>query len=363
MIAFLPSLYPNELFYSMIARYHVRTGRADAGTDIDLFYDNRRDVPPDFEFIGKLRAGVLPFLLEHMSFTDNDEAFNYFQTEDRLKYIVSNHTLFLHYARFTPAERRKEAFDAMCVMKTKLLYQRLSIPQRHKERYARYCPLCAAEARERYGEAYWSTLHNLFGVSVCPLHECRLVITDKLRILPRKGTALLSAEEVIPYNEEAIPCNNMNEIRLAQYVADVFRSPLILDNDISIGEYLQSRLGSQYISPRGTIRRMERLQNDFQKMYEGIDLDGFCEIMQLTKIFEGKRIITNEICALAMLIGVTAEELSVPVLPEIGRTESVDRTIRELREKGWTYKQISEELDVPYYTCKDVGGGKHSKRR
>ena len=55
MIAFLPSLYPNELFYSLIARYHVRTGRGDTGTDIDAFYADRYNVPPDFELLGKLR--------------------------------------------------------------------------------------------------------------------------------------------------------------------------------------------------------------------------------------------------------------------------------------------------------------------
>ena len=63
MIAFLPPLYPNELFYSMIARYHVRTGRADVGADIDSFYPDRYNVPPDFEFLGKVRESILPFML------------------------------------------------------------------------------------------------------------------------------------------------------------------------------------------------------------------------------------------------------------------------------------------------------------
>ena len=60
MIAFLPSFYPHELFYSLIARYHVRTGRADVGADIDSFYPDRYNVPPDFEFLGKLRDDILP---------------------------------------------------------------------------------------------------------------------------------------------------------------------------------------------------------------------------------------------------------------------------------------------------------------
>ena len=97
-------------------------------------------------------------------------------------------------------------------------------------------------------------------------------------------------------------------------------------------------------------------------MYNGIDLDGFGNITQLTQVFEGKRVSPNEICAISMMLGVTPDDLSAPVLPEISRTESVDRAIRELRGKGWTYKQISEELGLPIYTCKDVGGGKRRHR-
>lgn len=69
-----------------------------------------------------------------------------------------------------------------------------------------------------------------------------------------------------------------------------------------------------------------------------------------------------EICALAMLLGVTTDDLSAPVLPSIDRMEAIDRSIRDLREKGYTFKRISEELGLPIYTCKDVGGGKRRHR-
>lgn len=362
MIAFLPSLYPNELFYSLIARYHVRTGRCDVGLDIDSLYSDRHNVPPDFEFLGKLRDGILPFLLDHLSFVDRNETAAYANAEDILQYLVFHHTLFSYYARFMPGDRRREAYDALCQMDTYRMYRRLPIPQRRKERYAQYCPVCAAMARERYGEAYWSTLHNLFGVDVCPLHGCRLNIASELRITPRMKAGLLPAEDVIPYGEKPVACDNKTEIRFAQYIADVFLSPIPFYNDVPIGKYLQSRLESPYVTPRGQRRNMERLQRDFLSMYNGINLDGFGDIIQLTHIFEGKRIITNEICALAMLLDITPDELSAPALPTISRTEAIDRSIMELREKGWTYKQISEELGLPIYTCKDVGGGRYHKK-
>lgn len=361
MIAFLPSFYPHELLYSLIARYHVRTGRADAGYDIDSFYSDRYNVPPDFEFLGKLRDDILPFLLNHLSFADPAESAAYTQSEDRLRYLVNHHTLFPYYSRFMPLDRRREAYEALCAMDTYKMYRLLPIPQRRRERYARYCPLCAAETRERYGEAYWNAIHNLFGISVCPSHCCRLVEAKQLRIVPRMKAGLLSADDIIPYNEEPILCANQTEIRLAQYVAEVFQSPLSLDNDTPIGAFLQSRLEPPYITPRGQRRNMDRLQSDFLKVYAGIDLDGFGDIIQLTHIFEGKRMIPNEICALAMLLDITAEELSAPALPEIGRTEAIDRAIRDLRERGYTYKRISEELGLPIYTCKDVGSDRRHR--
>ena len=363
MIAFLPALYPNELFYSLIARYHVRTGRSDVGADIDSFYGDRYNVPPDFEFLGKLRYDVLPVLLDHMSFTDPTEAAVYAQSEDLLQYLVTHHTLFPYYSRFMPGDRRREAYDALCQMDTYRMYRRLTIPQRRRERYAKYCPLCSAEARERYGEAYWSALHNMFGVNVCALHGCRLSETHELHITPRMKAGLLPAEDVIPHGEKPVICENETEIRLAQYIAEVFKSPLSLDNGVPVGAYLQSRLEPPYVTPRGERRNMEILQADFQKMYNGIDLDGFGNITQLTQVFEGKRVSPNEICAISMMLGVTPDDLSAPALPEISRTEAIDRSIRDLREKGWTYKQIAAELNLPIYTCKDVGSGRRRRRQ
>lgn len=209
MIAFLPSLYPHELFYSLIARYHVRTGRSEAGYDIDSFYPDRYNVPPDFEFIGKLHEEILPLLLNRISFTDPAAASAYANAEDRLRYLVSHHTLFTYYARFMPGDRRREAYEALCSMDTYRMYRRLPIPQRRKERYAKYCPLCAAEAREQYGEAYWSTLQNLFGVNVCALHGCKTALESSgLRTLitsvskSRVTIASNTAPEALCFNDE-----------------------------------------------------------------------------------------------------------------------------------------------------------------
>lgn len=40
----------------------------------------------------------------------------------------------------------------------------------HPSRHLRYCPKCAAEQRNIYGEAYWSVLPHLDGYEICHIH-------------------------------------------------------------------------------------------------------------------------------------------------------------------------------------------------
>ncbi|MBR1752184.1 MAG: TniQ family protein [Ruminococcus sp.] len=43
------------------------------------------------------------------------------------------------------------------------------------DRRLRYCPVCAADDREKYGETYWHRVHQIPEISVCAKHRCRLV--------------------------------------------------------------------------------------------------------------------------------------------------------------------------------------------
>jgi hypothetical protein len=58
----------------------------------------------------------------------------------------------------------------------------------------RFCPQCAAEERERLGEAYWHHLHQLSGLEICPEHEVWL---EKSRVAIFRQSAPVSAESAI----------------------------------------------------------------------------------------------------------------------------------------------------------------------
>lgn len=163
MINFLPELYENELFYSVIARYRTKCGMVSGRALIeDLFgryivitssnfplyiKDFIRNLPPSSKIVAKE--------------------------------IIEKHTTFRFYTSFLSEE------------KTKLIYQtmedgrngsKLNIEQRlgfggskvHKPNYLRYCPICFQEDIDTLGESYWRTNHQIIGVFYCSKHQVLL---------------------------------------------------------------------------------------------------------------------------------------------------------------------------------------------
>ena len=90
-IACFPELYPDELVYSVLARYYVHSGYpAYIFCAEDIFVNKR--VKPDIEFFNVMKPEVLGLLCKDMSMAE----------------LVEKHTMF-PYARFLPCERRTKA--------------------------------------------------------------------------------------------------------------------------------------------------------------------------------------------------------------------------------------------------------------
>ena len=85
MITSFPSLYPDELLYSLFARYYAQSGHiAYAFAAEDLF--ERRTTKPDIEFIDKLTPEAFDCIMKNMP----------------LETAVMQHTMFPYYSRFLP---------------------------------------------------------------------------------------------------------------------------------------------------------------------------------------------------------------------------------------------------------------------
>ncbi|WP_414587908.1 TniQ family protein [Scytonema sp. PCC 10023] len=158
MLSFFPNLYPDELLYSALARYHIRSGnKSFRQTDIELFGFHSQQV-------------CRVTLTNNLNYLVNNLPLLSAQTVDN---FLQNYTLYPFYATFlTPQEvwllkdsmRKKLNASILEIAKV----ARNSIGESQK--FLKFCPLCLEEDIQKYGEAYWHRMHQIPGVVVCSTH-------------------------------------------------------------------------------------------------------------------------------------------------------------------------------------------------
>jgi len=325
MITQFPEIYPDELLYSQLARYHVRSGHlAYIFTAEQLFQS--KTVRPDVEFLNTYTHEALSIITSTMPLED----------------IIMKHTMFPYYGRFLKPERRSAAFSSLISMRTD--YRNLlPIPKRKDERrYLKYCTACVQCDRERYSETYWHRAHQMVGIDICPTHHCRLINSN---IVTDSTTSpnLVTAEESV-VTEETVYSDNAVECQLADYVAEVFDSEMDLLSEAAAGKFLHHRLkGTKYISKRGYTRNMELLHSDFMDFYKEFSNPKFNQQWQIGKVFSGNRCSIIEICMLAMFLGIPAKDLAEMKMSEQIHINCQQRNNRSGGQKkhDWNAKDVA----------------------
>lgn len=346
MIAYLPEIYPDELVYSWLARYYIKTGYVRyAFVAEELF--QKKTVRPDIEFVNQYTAPALQAITEKIP----------------MQRIIEQHTMFPYYGRFLQKERRNQAYTEM--IQTKGNYHNLlPMPKRkgNTDRYLRYCPVCAENDRKQYGEAYWHRIHQLQGVNICPIHKCYL-INSAVRISGKTSPTLVAAESCVPKNNNDIAiCQNHIECKTAAYVTEVFQSELDLNCNITVGNFLHSRMeNTPYRSVRGQQRNISLLHADFQEYYKKLPDNNFSELWQIQKVLSDDRINPYEVCMLAMFLNVSVADLVKMKLPEQTQEQRFDEQIYLLHEQGLKYPEIARRLGASYDTVKAIGGQRYKK--
>lgn len=160
MIGFFPKPYPDEILYSVLARYHIRSGnRSPKETQKELFNSQNTVATAD-----------LPCNLN--SLIENLKSFSNHTTE----YLIYEHTLYSFYNVFLPLKRATIVIDSMKAVYGGNIHTRTGIMASLVTmlRFFRFCPQCLEEDLQKHGEAYWHRLHQTPGVLVCPVHAMRL---------------------------------------------------------------------------------------------------------------------------------------------------------------------------------------------
>ena len=93
-IGYFPQIYPDELIYSVLARFYVHSGYpAYTFCAEDIFLNKR--VRPDMEFLNVMKPERLESLCKKMSMAE----------------LIEKHTMFPYYARFLPHVRRNRGAE------------------------------------------------------------------------------------------------------------------------------------------------------------------------------------------------------------------------------------------------------------
>lgn len=167
-LAYFPEILPDELLYSVLARYHRhngsdgphRTARALFGR---AYAVASYDLPGHLdELAGRIdqRRGLTP------------------------NRLLDETTLFPYYAAFQPEQVRRQLGLALrfgaATVHTRIGITGFAVPRLST---LRFCPSCFVEMMDRHGEAYWRRAHQLPGVLVCPDHGRPL--QESAAVLPR----------------------------------------------------------------------------------------------------------------------------------------------------------------------------------
>ena len=65
MIAFFPEIYPDELLYSQLARYHSRSGYARYVFTVADIYNNQTLVHPDVDFVNRYTPDAMQWITKY----------------------------------------------------------------------------------------------------------------------------------------------------------------------------------------------------------------------------------------------------------------------------------------------------------
>lgn len=333
MIAFFPEPYPDELVYSLLARYYVKAGYLAFQYAVEDLYIHKY-TNPDVEFLNELKPEVLDVIKEYCG----------------MEALIQKHTMFPSYGRFLPAKRKQEAKKALLSMNGNF-NNLLAIPknQRGTGRFLRYCPLCAKENREDYGEAYWHRKHQIQGIRICGKHGCYL--KDSRISMERKAApGLWDAQSEIPEQEEGERCKDKKVLDLTRYIYEVFDCRMDFEGQVSAADFLKLHLKKYRRSDSGASIHMETLYQDYQGFYTG---ESVMSKTQMQKVLTDSRWNFYDICQLAMFAGIKATELA----------EIPAKATQQTRHP--VYHQVAEELGLDYDLVQRIGDAvlKHYENR
>jgi DNA-binding protein Fis len=158
MLHWFPTPYPDELLYSVFARYHLRSGNTSPKITIEELFEKRT-----VRSVWDLPANLNILLSQLGSYWHADQ-------------LILNHTMYPYYAAFLLPKQAKQVKQSMLDCKGSTIHTRIGLAASNLKAKTNLwvCSDCINEDMDNYGETYWRRVHQAPGVFICPKHETLL---------------------------------------------------------------------------------------------------------------------------------------------------------------------------------------------
>lgn len=191
MLTYFPTPLPGEWWYSVLCRYHVRSGHSKYATTISELYSGRPMVHGRLIPGGDCAAILAQLPLGVLSIDD----------------ILANHTLLPYYTRFFAPDKKRQVWDALLDGHGSGITS-LWMQMPDGTEGLKYCPMCYQADTTQYGEPYWHSVHQIPLLPLCPTHKVLLVS------VPIKFSRL--SELFLPL--VSIRCQNPENVKIAPWM-------------------------------------------------------------------------------------------------------------------------------------------------
>lgn len=253
----LPLPYPDELLYSVITRYHLRSNNMSPKWTLREIYGTDNVIP----------TIDLP---SHLDALKSNSMF-----ESTTDYWIENHTLYPYYAVFLPEERTQRLREFMKSQNGSGIHAFVGITASTVARSSDlcFCPSCYEEDIKQFGEPYWHRIHQVPGVWVCPEHT---VVLQKIAdpVSDRHGLTILPiARSMFQSVSIMKDVHNNTADRLAEIAHDI---SILLNAKFEFSKVRNNitfRLSEKsYITASGRVRQ-RKLEEQFNLYYDSSLLD------------------------------------------------------------------------------------------
>ena len=318
MLTYFPTPYPGEWWYSVLCRYHVRSGYSKHATTISELYGDHpmvhgRLIPGGdcATILSNLPPGVL-------SIDD----------------VLANHTLLPYYTRFFETDKKRQVWEALQAGRgSGITSVRTQMPDGTEG--LKFCPNCYLLDTQEYGEPFWRRVHQIPLLGYCPMHKIPLVtVPIKFARLSEVFLPLISVHcqgdehgEIAPWMEP------LTAMLMALLCGDY--TPTVGYNNLHTA-LINAGYGVDKISKYQTLS-VEKIQEAARAYYGAQIYEQYFASLSaavLSRLVHWQLSSPDRYALLAVLVGLDADTLFGPAL---GVTDPLLERLLSYKEAGVVY--------------------------